>query len=266
MLLAAVWLAGVIPALAGPNSPTRPQADAHQYPSGATMAAKLGTDLYETLDEKFQKSLLPEPVAVEAMDAPIITPTAASDGKRTLGRVAVSAGFIDLINHIAHAKAIDRIQPGYFERYVLNLGRESANDALPDLPGMVDPRYWKDDVMNDQLTYFNQMIGMALAINLAHHYLGHFNQCAGQMLGGKLVPINNLLAPAEWDAGVKAATLNCLNAALATTGPKALFEAIDKMPRRPAWTNFIVPPNADLKKLASQLSTYEVAYFRGGLK
>ena len=183
-----------------------------------------------------------------------------------MGRVVISAGFIDLINHIAHAKAIDRIQPGYFEGYVLNLGRQTASDAPPDLPGMVDPRYWKDDVMNDQMTYFNQMIGMALAINLAHHYLGHFNQFSSQMLAGKLVPINTLIAPAAWDAGVKAATLNCLNAALATTGPKALFEAIDKMPRRPAWTQFLVPPNADLKKLSSQLSTYEVAYFRGGLK
>jgi hypothetical protein len=85
------------------------------------------------------------------------------------------------------------------------------------------------------------------------------------MLAGKLVPINLLLAPAEWDASVKAATLNALNCALGTDGPKALFEAIDKMPNRPAWTAFMVPPATDLKKLNKQLKKYEDDFFHGRL-
>jgi hypothetical protein len=131
---------------------------------------------------------------------------------------------------------------------------------------MVDNRYWTDDIMNDQASYFTQMIGMTLALSLSQHYLGHFDQYAGQMLAGKLVPINNFIPPDSWEAGVKAATLNCLNCAVAMEGAKALFEAIDKMPSRPAWTAFIVPPTADLKKLNKQLKTYEDEFFHGKLR
>jgi len=171
-----------------------------------------------------------------------------------------------LVNHIAHAKAIDRIQPGYFKLYILNLSRAADSEAAPEPPNMVDNRYWTDDVMNDQASFFNQIIGLTVALNLSHHYLGHYTKFSSQMLAGKLVPINDLLAPAEWEASVKAATLNALNCALGTDGPKALFEAIDQMPKRPAWTAFIVPPTTDLKKLNKQLKKYEDDYFHGQLK
>ena len=249
-----------MPALAAAGAP------AHVYGSGFSQARKLGGDLYETLDPKYQKSIYPEPIKVEPMEAPVIVPSEGADESKSLREVKVSVGFIDLVNHIAHAKAIDRIQPGYFQQYILNLSRAADNDAPPEPPNMVDNRYWTDDVMNDQASYFNQIIGMTMALNLSHHYLGHYTKFSSQMLAGKLVPINNLLAPAEWDASVKAATLNALNCALGTDGPKALFEAIDKMPKRPAWTAFIVPPATDLKKLNKQLKKYEDDFFHGGLK
>jgi hypothetical protein len=119
--------------------------------------------------------------------------------------------------------------------------------------------------MNDQASYFNQMMGMTMAINLSHRYLGQFDKYARVMQSGKLVPINNLLTSGEWDRGVRAAAVNSLNCALGTEGAKALFDAIDKMPRRPAWTAYIVPPNIDIKRLNQQLGKYEVAFFRGGL-
>ena len=237
-----VWLVLLAPALAAAGTA------AHVYSSDFTQARRLCGDLYETLDPKYQKSLHPEPIKLEAMQAPIIVPVEGADENKSLREVKISAGFIDLINHIAHAKAIDRIQPGYFEQYILNLSRPADNDAPPAPPNMVDNRFWTDDVMNDQASFFNQIIGLTVALNLSHHYLGHYTKFSSQMLTGKLVPINNLLAPAEWEASVKAATLNALNCALGTDGPKALFEAIDKMPKRPAWTAFLAPPTADLKK------------------
>jgi hypothetical protein len=38
------------------------------------------------------------------------------------------------------------------------------------------------------------------------------------------------------------------------------------MPKRPAWTAFIVPPAIDLKKLNKQLKKYEDDFFKGALK
>jgi len=258
-LFVAAWLVLLSPALAAPGAP------AHVYGNALNQTRKLGSDLYQTLDEKFQKTLYPEPIQVEPMEAPVIVPCEGADQNKSLREVKISVGFIDLVNHIAHAKAIDRIQPGYFEQYILNLSKAADANAPPEPPNMVDNRYWTDEVMNDQAGYFNQIIGMALALNLSHHYLGHYTKFSSQMLAGKLVPINLLLAPAEWDASVKAATLNALNCALGTDGPKALFEAIDKMPNRPAWTAFMVPPATDLKKLNKQLKKYEDDFFHGRL-
>jgi serine/threonine protein kinase len=226
----------------------------------------LGRDLIETLDPKIQKTLDPDPVAVEMTDGPVIRPIVSSNGNTMRGGVSISAGYVYLISQLAHAKAIDRIQPGYFEQYAINLGRETGSNSLPGLLNIFDDRYRTDAVMNDQTSIFNQLMGMTLALNLSHHYLGHFNEYSNQMSAGKLEPINNLLTPPEWDASVKAATLNTLNCALGTDGAAALFEAMDKMPQRPAWAAFIVPPEADLKRLNAQLKKYEEDFFRGVLK
>ncbi|MGD1083565.1 MAG: hypothetical protein ABSA47_02300 [Verrucomicrobiota bacterium] len=259
--IAAAWLAILIPAQAAPNAPQ------HVYSETSAKAVhKIGSDLFETLDEKYQKNVDPDMIRVETLDAPVITPIPGTAENKKLNQVFVSAGYIDLINHIAHAKAIDHIQPGYFAQYIQNLARDAGGAAPPEPPNMVDNRYWSDDVMNSQISYFNQMLGMTMALSLSHHYLGHFNKYANQMLAGKLVPINGLLAQAEWEETVKKATLNSLNCALGTDGVKSLFDAIDKMPQRPAWTAFIVPQGVDLKQLNKTLAKYEDMYFHGGLK
>jgi hypothetical protein len=260
-LIAAAWLAIVVPALAAPEPPP------HVYNATALKAVrKIGNDLFDTLDEKYQKKVDPDMIRLGLVDAPVITPVPGDDENKALNQIFISVGFIDLINHIAHARAIDRIQPGYFAQYVLNLAHDKGTDAPPEPPDMVDNRYWNDEVMNDQITYFNQILSMTMAISLAHSYLGHFAKYSNQMLAGKLVPITTFLAPAEWESSLKAATLNSLNCAEGTDGLKSLFEAIDKMPQRPAWTAFIVPPSVDLKKVNKELAKYEKDYFHGGLK
>jgi hypothetical protein len=119
--------------------------------------------------------------------------------------------------------------------------------------------------MNDQASYFNQMMGMTMAINLSRHYLGQFNKYAGQMQPGKLVPINNFLTSNEWETGVRAGAVNSLNCALGTEGAKALFDAMGKMHPRPAWTAYIVPQHIDIKRLNKKLAQYEVDFFHGML-
>jgi len=254
ILVTATCLAVLLPAWAGP---------AHKYDNGFTQTRKIGSDLYQTLDAKYQKSIFPEPVQIEQMETPIITPIEGEDENKSLREVKISVGYIDLINHLAHAKAIDRIQSGYFQKYLSNLAAAPDTDSGP-LP--VEDKFWSDDVMNDQASYFNQMMGITVSLALTHHYLGHYNQFSSQMFASKLVPIDTLITPAEWEATVKAAALNALNTAFGTDGPKALFEAIDKLKTRPTWTTFIVPPTADLKKLNKELKKYEDDFFKGGLK
>jgi hypothetical protein len=259
--IAALFLLAALAAAGDDSAPPR------TYPSGFSVALDRGGDLSEGLPEKFGKQLAPQPVALQPQDIPQITPIASTDENKVVRQVSVSAGFIDLVNHLSHAKAIDRIQPGFFNQYVQNLARAAEDDSSFQPPSMVDPRYWQDDVINDQQSYFNQMIGLLMAINLSHHYLGHFAKYSARMLGpgNKLVPINDLLTSAEWEVSVKAGATDALNCALATDGAKALFDAIDAMPRRPVWADAIVPKNVDIKKLDKQLTKYETSFYHGGL-
>jgi hypothetical protein len=258
--VATLFLAAALSAAADSDSP-------HTYPSGFSVALDRGDDLSQALPDKFGKELAEKPIALQPQDVPQITPIESRDESKVLRQVSVSAGFIDLVNHLSHAKAIDRVQPGFFDQYVQNLAR-GATDASVPLPAIVDARYWQDDVLNDQASYFNQMIGMMVAINLSHHYLGHFDKYSAKMAtaGNKLLPINEFLSAREWEVSVKAGATDALNCALSTDGAKALFIAIDQMPKRPAWTEAILPKDADIKKLNNELSEYEKEFFHGGLK
>jgi len=236
---------------------------AHAYPSGTEIAMKIGNDLVATLDPKFQKMLNPEAIAVQQLAAPVIAPM---QGNRQGSKcqLSVSTGFIDLLNHIAHAKAIDRIQPGYLRHYVGLLTQESmdVHSVLP--PNLDDARYWTEAVMQDQASFFNQMISITLALNLSHLYLDHYDKYAAPMAHGMPAPLNNVIASDQWKASVKYATLNSLDCALGTEGGEALFDCIDQMPARPAWTGYIVPQAVNIKKLNKQLSQYEYDYYHGG--
>jgi hypothetical protein len=250
------WLTLLTPAYAVTNAP------AHTYPSGTEITAKIGNDLVASLDPKFRKILNPEAISMERLEAPVMAPTQGTR-RGQLCQVTVSTGFIDLINHIAHAKAIDRIQPGYFNQYVAQLAQESANKNPTSPANLDDPRYWTDAVMQDQVSLFNQMISITLALNLSHLYLDHYNKYAAHIPVGTPAPINNFIALPEWKASIKCATQNSLDCALATEGAEALFDCIDQMPRRPAWAGYIVPEGVNIKKLNQQLSQLEHDYYFG---
>ena len=144
----------------------------------------------------------PEEKQYEGMDKPMRT-------------VFVSAGFADLMNHVAHAKAIDNVEKGDFQKYVVSLAEETGEKEQHDLPNISDKKYWSEDVMNEQLGNFNQMVGTAVAIDLSHLYLGHYKKYADKLVdaqgnaivdaqGRPQVAINNLLTPSEWEDSLKA--------------------------------------------------------------
>jgi hypothetical protein len=238
------------------------------YAPGSSLTMKLGGDLHDALPQKFFEQVDAQAIAVQAQDVPLICPVATCSEKRVQRQVQLSAGFIDLANHICHAKAIDKIKPGFFDQYVRELARACAtNPAAPPAP-IVQPAYWTVDILNDQMSYYNQMMGMMMAINMAHHYLGHYDKYAARLtgVGDKLQPINNFLTPVEWDSSVRAGTLDALNCALSTDGLRVLLDALDKMPTRPAWADFIAPEQTDLKKLNNELAGYEYDFFHGRVK
>jgi hypothetical protein len=231
----------------------------HAYPSDAKVAIQIGSDLYDSLDAKYRNQLDAHPIRFVSSEDPMVLLVKTNDQNRVVCQISVSVGFVDLINHIAHAKAIDRVEHGYFSKYMAALEGKGA------APAIVEDRYWTDKIINEQSGYFGQIMGWTMAINLSHYYLGQFEKHAGQLQTGAAIPINNLLSPSEWDKGVRAGAVNSLNCALGSDGAKALFDAIGKMTQRPAWADYIVPQKTNFARLDAQMATYESDFFHGRL-
>jgi hypothetical protein len=238
------------------------------YSNGFSMTIRLGQELCEALPAKYSEQLDPHVVTLQMQELPSVAPVIVSEGNHIIGQVSISIGFIDLVNHLAHAKAINRVQPGYFEQYVTNFALACASNAAAQAPNIVEARYWTDAIMNDQISYFNQMISLTTAINMSHHYLGHYTNYAVRLAGTgqTAMAINSVLTPAEWEASVRAGTVDALDCGLSTEGIRTLFTAIDKMPQRPAWAAYVVPPEVDIPRLNKELEWYEKEFFRGKLK
>ena len=248
------------------NLMAQPAPDGPTYETGFNAATRIGTELYEALNTKVRARVHSRPVALETDVAPSVKTVEYPDDDQPLRLVFISVGFLDLMNNLSHAKAINRVQPGYFQKYLTSLANESGEFSLEDLPGLKDPRFWSDDVMNEQKSDFNQMVGMVIAIELSHHYLGHFKKYAAkldQASETQPIPINNLLTPAEWEAALKAGARNALECGYGVDGLKALYDAIEAMPRRPAWTAYFLPSNVKVAKVKKDLDKAEKDYFQG---
>ena len=238
------------------------------YPAATSFSGvkTLGSDLYGALPPKYQSQIHVEPVALETEVMPSVKPVEYPNDPQPLRLIFISVGFIDLMNYVAHAKAIDKlVQKGYFDKYIAGLAQEAGDMSLREPPGLDNPKFWTDAVMNEQQSNFNQMAGIVEAIELSHHYLGHFRKYAEKLsvaTKGKPVTINNLLTPAEWDEAVKAGARNALDCGYGVEGVKLLYDTLDKMPKRPVWTAYFLPDNSKVSKIKKDLETLEKNFFR----
>ncbi len=239
--------------------------DAPAYETGYRAIMKLGTDLYRALPPKQRDQVNVHPVSLETDVMPFVRTTEYPDESKPMRMVFISLGFVDLMNNVAHAKAINKTEKNYFERYLQTLARETGEMSLRDLPRISERKYWTVNMINEQASNFNQMVGMVLAIELSHHYLGHFKKYADKLSDEKgiPVPINTLLTPEEWEASLKAGSRNALECGLGVDGLKALYEAMDKMPRRPFWTIYFLPDSVQVDRVSKTLEKYEKDYFQG---
>lgn len=241
------------------------ETDAPTYPTGYTVTQRLGSELYKSLKPALRAMVHTQPVFLDTDPAPSIRAVEYPGDARPLRAVFISAGFIDLVNNLAHAKAIETVEHGFFAKYVQRLAQENATNGLSDLPRLDDPKFWSGRIKNEQISSFNQMAGTAVAIELAHHYLGHVAKYKDKLedTQGRSIPINNLLTTEEWDAAFRAGVRNALDAGYTTEGIKALYDAIRKMPQRPVWTVFFLPANLPVPKLAKDLKKIEERFFFG---
>jgi hypothetical protein len=190
-------------------------------------------------------------------------------GGKPLRGVWISAGFIDLVNHVAHAKAIDAIQKGYFQKYIIQLAGENGEKELKPLPDDENPKFWTEDMLNEQQSNFNSIVGIVVGIKMAHHTLGHFDKYKDKLIekeGVKPTPINELITEKEWEEAYKEGLFISLNAGCFIEGVIPFYEAFDKMNPRPPWTIYFMPNTAKFAKMKKDFVKFQADYLAGRLK
>lgn len=229
------------------------------YETGFNSISKISTDLYKALDAKKRGRLLPVPILLEKYPTPYLEPSTYSDGTNTWQAIYVSAGLVNLLNSLAHAKALEGTDRSAFSRYVTEL--RSANSSLPELQPVANS--WSFDTMNYQVSHFNQMAGALIAIEMAHHYLGHYKKYQGKLKDaqGNPVSINAVITPQDWHDAVMKGAKNALACGLGADGLKLVLETLENKNTRPAWSIYLLPPQANVAKAKRELTRLEKDFF-----
>jgi hypothetical protein len=242
------------------------QGDRHTYRTGYSSIMKLGKDIHNALKQPYKDVISPQPISIETEATPFVRVAYFPDEPKPMRGVWISAGFIDLVNNVAHAKAIDRKEKGYFAKYIELLAQESGTHMLSPLPNDSNPKYWTDDMLNEQQSNFNSIVGIIVAVKLAHHYLGQYDKYKARLTdsAGNPVPINLLLTDQEWNEALHAGLRNALSAGCLTEGVIPFFEAFDKMKVRPPWAIYFLPEKVKVPKLKKEMEKIQTRFLQGG--
>jgi len=245
------------------------QAAEPAYKNGQKEALEISVELIKALDKKYLGYLKAQPLKFVEAPQPILRlADEPGTGGRKVGVLVMSTGFIELLNRVAHAKAIDRQKKGYFLNYIRSWPVDGSVQAAPPLPDASNPAYWSDEMIDQQTTFFYQMAGVAMGIQMANFYLGQYEKYAGKLAADPEhpQPLNRFLAANEWQNALAAGVKNALDCAYGISGIAALYECVDGMPKRPEWTLFFIPEPSVVKvtKLKSDLTKLEKQFFGQG--
>src|SRR5258705_1640638 len=233
-----------------------------KYDSGYDTMARIAVDLYRALPPENRRALTATPVLLDKVKAPFLQPGESSRGGTNSSIIYVSTPLFDLLNYVSHAKAVDQVDHGFFAKAVNSLACESPDKGLTELYAPTHPKSWSFNTMNWQLSNFNRMAAGLTAIEMAHHYLGHYKQYASQLSDAKNpVPLYSVLPPSEWRKAVLAGSRNALDCGLAPEGLIVLYDAISRMKQRPSWAVQIMPPTAEVSILRLELKRVEASFF-----
>ena len=221
-----------------------------EYQMGVTNLFKIAEDLGAT-----SQSLL----YLENEESPVLTVVEGKTGLAGASLICFSKGFVDLVNHLAHAKAVDQQKKGVLRRYAEHLSSRASEPVLVP-PAFPDPeKAWTVDTINSQVGFFNQIGAGLIATEMACVSLGYVRNFADQSArtGGPPPPLNQLLDLADWRRTVLAGATNAVLKGYYTPGLAAFYEVLDEMKTKPAWVRYFVPPRVTRSNLAKDLRWLE---------
>jgi len=219
------------------------------YETGFETISRITGDLHQALDRSQRPALYPAAFLLTNLPTPWLQAYPVKGATNATRAVCLSRGYVDLLNFISHAKAIDGVSHGFFIKAMARLALEGG-EQLPDLQADSIHNSWSFETMNRQASSFNQMAGALVAIEMAHAYLGHYQKYGSQTDSrGHSVPINRVINQAEWREAVMLGARHALDCGMAVDGIKMAFESVDKMPARPAWRIYFLPDAIEGKEV-----------------
>lgn len=233
-----------------------------EYSTGFKSLASFSTDLVDSLKDEARKGLALSPLDLAPHATPLLAPGRLEEGNLTLDTIRISPAMIELINRVAHAHAVNEFQRGYLKSYLKNLAQSNEAADLPPVTGKKQSRVWAFETMNAQMTAFNEMAGTLVAIDLAHHYLGHYRKYAARLQdSAHPVAINTLVTDAEWQQAMEAGVKSAMECGLSTEGYSNLLDAVERMERRPAWAAYVMPAQGKVGKMRRDLAKWNKKFF-----
>ncbi len=231
----------------------------NSYDTGFDTIVKLTGNLHHTLDHRDRPQLYPAAVRLEKLAVPYLQ-IHESGAPTPIRAIYFSNGFVDLLNYVSHAKAIDGVSRGFLLQSMSRVALVPlGSGGVPDLQANIVRNAWAFETMNRQASFFNQMAGGLVAIQVAHVSLGHYQKYARLLTIGRHnpLPLNSVITPAEWRQAVLQGATRGLDCGLAVDGLKAFFESLDRMPVRPVWRIYFMPDGVDSKELSKINSELE---------
>ena len=201
----------------------------------------------------------PRPAFLQTEDIPILSPVTAPETGSNSGTVCFSKGFVDLVNHVAHAKALDDDTRGFLKAYVAFLSTNGHGTPVPP-PSFPDvQKAWSADTVNTQMGYFNQIGAGLMAVELACVKLGYHRKHVAPAGAStdKPTPLKASLTPREWQTALLTGATNAIMTGYNTPGLIAFYRALDQVKPKPAWADYFLPPNANVNKIARDLRLVE---------
>lgn len=238
------------------------------YETGFRNVTNINVDLVLALDPSKRRQVSSNTLLLGTVRLPCVASSPGTNPGAPAQPVLVSRSFIDFINRVAHAKAVDEAERGFFHRYTTQLAEDPRTTLAPDFDVLLPQRAWSFNTMNRQASHFNQMVGGLLGIDHAHHYLGHYRKNARffEQQTALPVPINAMITVEEWRQAVLEGARNALACGLGVDGMKAIFECFGQMPTRPAWAAYFIHPQADVRRINAELVHAEREFFAMDIK
>jgi hypothetical protein len=232
----------------------------NRYDTSYATLQRIAVDLYRALPAEKREGLLNAPVLLENIKVPYLQPSDRLGASNNLRGAYISKGLIDVLNYVSHAKAVDQVDSGFFE--IAAKGLTETKDVSSNVLQSTHPKAWAFNTMNWQMSHFNQMAAGLTAIQMAHHYLGHYKKYAAHLGDSKNVtPLYTVLTAKEWREAVLAGSWHALDCGLAPEGLVVLYDAISRMPQRPAWAIQLMPPAAEISIMRLELNRVEARFF-----